>query len=203
MEYINQIAYHKGIRNEEPNKLLAQLIVETENKDAIREISTYLKDTNKSIASDCIAVLYHVGYEKPELISDLYNEFKSLLTSKNNRMVWGAMIAISTIAKVEPNTVYKDKDLILSYISKGTVITQVWAVYALVNLCNVEEYRSELLMPLLEILDQTRDIDFAKRSETIKPIVNLKYESKFKTILEKHISSLSKSAQNKVHKLLK
>lgn len=203
MKYISQIAFHKGIRNEEPNKLLAQIIVNTENKDAIKEISSFLKDTNKSIASDCIAVLYHVGYEKPELISELYSEFLSFLNSKNNRMVWGAMIAISTIAKVQPKKVYKDKDLILSYIEKGTVITQVWGVYTLVNLCNVEEYRNTLLHSLLEILDQTRDIDFAKRSEAIKPIISTEYEGKFNAILEKHISSLSKSAQNKVHKLLK
>jgi len=200
--YINEIAFHKGIRNEEPNKYLAKTIIETSNKEAIKEISSYLNDKNKSIASDCIAVLYHVGYEKPELIAYLYDDFYSYFRSKNNRMVWGAMIAISTIAKVEPHTVYRDRDKVISLIKDGSVITQVWGVYTLINLCNVKEYNKELIDVLLDVLDKTRDIDFAKRAISIHAVISTESQDRFNSILMKRVTDLSKSAQIKVKKLI-
>ena len=95
---IEKIAYHLGQRDEQPNKDLAAELAASEDKVGIAEIARFLSDKNPSIASDCIAVLYHVGYIKPELITIFVNDFFDLLESKHNRMVWGAMIALSTIA---------------------------------------------------------------------------------------------------------
>ncbi len=54
-------------------------------------------------------VLYEIGYLTPELIADYADDFLKLLRSKNNRMVWGGMIALATIAETKPREIWKNK----------------------------------------------------------------------------------------------
>ena len=53
------------------------------------------------IASDCIKTLYEVGYLKPELIAPYVGDFLKLIKSRENRLVWGGMLALSTIAALK------------------------------------------------------------------------------------------------------
>ena len=43
-----------------------------------------LGNKDKSIQSDCIKILYEIGYIKPIIISDYVNEFTKLFNSRNN-----------------------------------------------------------------------------------------------------------------------
>lgn len=172
MSWINKIAFHKNIRNEEPNKELAEELASTNNTEGIKEISQYLFDKNKSISSDCLAVLYTIGYSKPELIKDYLGDFLILLESKNNRMIWGSMIALSTIAEIKSNEIFKSIDLIMQTIKKGTLITEVWGIKTLVNLSKQNKVFKEKLLPVLfDYLEKCRPIDFAKRVDVILPIL--------------------------------
>ena len=96
MTTIEKIAYHLGRRDEVPNQELAAELARERDQEGIEEIAAGLNDKNPSIQSDCLKVLYEIGYLEPELISGYAQTFLSLLDSKNNRMVWGGMIAIST-----------------------------------------------------------------------------------------------------------
>ena len=98
MTVINQIAFYQNRRDEVPNQELAHRLVEKEDHNGIQEIAGHLTDKNSAVASDCLKVLYEIGYLKPELIRKYSKEFLDLLNSRNNRMVWGAMIVLSTIA---------------------------------------------------------------------------------------------------------
>jgi hypothetical protein len=103
MSVLSKISYFQNRRNEVPNKELAKTLAETENKAGIAELVANLKLKNKSVQSDCLGVLYRVGYVKPHLIADYFEDFLALLNSKNNRLVWGGMIALSTIADLKSN----------------------------------------------------------------------------------------------------
>lgn len=205
MSWIDKIAFNLNIRNEEPNKALAQELAKEESIEGIKEIAEYLNDKNKSVASDCLAVLYHIGYEKPALIQDYIDDFLKLLESKNNRMVWGSMIAISTIAPLKPTHIYKHIDLLLETIKKGSVITEVWGINMLANLCKANaDYKQKLLPILLDYLEQCRPIDFAKRVETILPTIE---EAKEKELVGNIINAkkpdLSPAQTKKLNSILK
>lgn len=172
MTYIQKIAFHQGIRNEVPNQELAKELAESDNAEGVKEISEYLYDKNKSISSDCIKVLYEVGYLKPALIAEYVDTFLDLITSKVNRMVWGGMIAIATISKLKADLLFPKKELILNTIEKGTLITEVWGIKALVGISSAkDEYKNDILPTLFEFLEKCRPIDFATRTETILPII--------------------------------
>jgi hypothetical protein len=98
MSVLDRIAFFQNRRDEVPNQQLAKELAETENKVGIEEIAQNLKHKNQNVKSDCLKVLYEIGYLNPDLIADYASDFLALLKSKNNRMVWGAMIAIATVA---------------------------------------------------------------------------------------------------------
>jgi ribosomal protein S17E len=202
MSYINRIAYNLGIRDEEPNKALAAELAEKEDQEGIAEVAGYLKDKNKSVASDCMAVLYHIGYTKPELIEQYKESFVSLLSSKNNRMVWGAMIALSGIAKVNSEYVYGQRGLITEKIETGTVITNVWGVYTLIDLAENGWY-VELKDQLFELQEKCRNMDFAKRAESMIKVIADEDMENYINLLKNRLPELSKGGQKRVNKLLK
>jgi hypothetical protein len=205
MGWINKIAFYRNIRNETPNRDLAKELADTENKEGIKEISGYLYNKNKSVSSDCISVLYTIGYSKPELIQGYLDDFLKLLESKNNRMVWGSMIALSTIARLKAEPVFSKIDLILQTMKTGTLITEVWGIKTLVNLSLTnKEYKNKLLPVLLDYLEKCRPIDFATRVGTILPIIETPAENEiFDKIIEMKIEELSGSQTKKLKAVLK
>ncbi|MCB9262210.1 MAG: hypothetical protein H6607_07530 [Flavobacteriales bacterium] len=205
MTWINKIAFYRNIRNEVPNQELARELANTNNTTGIEEISNYLFDKNTSVASDCLKVLYEIGYIKPELIEAYADTFLQLLESKNNRMVWGSMIALATIAPQKADDLYKKIDLLLQTIKQGTLITEVWGIKTLVyvSLQN-DAYKSRLLPVLFDYLEKCRPIDFATRVETILPAISTPNE---KEIMDKIIAlktpELSESQSKKLNAALK
>jgi len=64
-------------------------------------------------------------------------------------MVWGSMIAIANLAEVMPEKIYNEKELILQKIKTGSVITNVWGVYTIINLSKANKKYCDELKPML------------------------------------------------------
>lgn len=205
MRCIDNIAFNKGIRGEDPNKELEKELAESESIEGIKEMTGFLYDKKKSIASDCIAVLYHVGYLKPKLISEYIDIFLDLLKSKINRIVWGGMIAISTIVEFQHKTIFKNIDFIIQTIENGSLITQIHGINTLAKLSLLNpEYKGKIQPILFEYLRSCRPIDFPKRVEVLQPTITTEEDIKtFNSIIDFKIQSLSETQRKKVQKLLK
>jgi len=87
MTVLDRIAYYRGRRDEAPNQQLALALARRKDQAGIREIARNLSHPNRSVQSDCLKVLYEIGYLDPTLISEYARESLGLLGSKNNRMV--------------------------------------------------------------------------------------------------------------------
>ena len=204
MTYIEKIAFHLGKRDEVPNQELARLLVEKEDQAGIDEIVSFLDDTNKSIQSDCIKVVYEIGYIAPHLITKYADKFIDLLDSKSNRMVWGAMIGLSTIAEYVPDKIWPYREKILQMISSGSVITNVSGVRTLINLAKAGNlYFSGLIDHLMNLQKQCRDVDFAKRAEEMVDVISPAYIEEYRKILEDRKPNFSNSAQKRLEKVIK
>lgn len=204
MSWISKIAFYRNIRNEIPNQELAMELAETNNVAGIKEIADYLYDKNSSVASDCIKVLYEIGYRKPELIKDYTEIFLRLLESKNNRMVWGGMIALATVAELNAELIGKQIELVLTTMKKGTLITEVWGIKTLVGVSLKNKTTKEKLLPVLyDYLERCRPIDFATRVETILPVIsNLDENEIMERIIAMKTSELSDSQTKKLNTIL-
>lgn len=203
MSVIDKLATSHGRRDEYPNQELAKELAENKNKIDIEELVENLDNKDRNIQSDCIKVLYEIGYLDPELIADYADGFIHLLRSKNNRLVWGSMIALSTIAEIRSQKLFNQRDEIIQAIDHGSVITVDRGIQALAIVAsNNDVYRKELFRYLLNHLAACRPKDVAQHAEKILVAVDADNKTAFIEVLEKRKGDLKQSQEKRVQNVV-
>ena len=205
MSVMDKLASALNRMDEVPNQELARDIVREHNTAAVQELVENLDHKNKAIQSDCIKVLYEIGEANPSLIAKYYKEFGKLLESKHNRLVWGAMIALDSIALKEPKGVYGMLPKILRVAdTSGSVIARDHAVGILVKLGTLKLYKQNCVALLLEQLTSCPNNQFPMYVEMCVPVIDADNRKRFQQAIEKRASRLDKDSQQKrVAKVLK
>lgn len=203
MSVLNRIAYYQNRRDEVPNQELAHHLADTEDKAGIREIAENLWHKNKSVRSDCLKVLYEIGYVRPDLIADYVNEFLKLLKDKENRMVWGGMIGLATIADLRPHEIWDHIDDVIEAVNTGTLITVVWGIKTLARIAAAEKvYHARLFPILLDHLQNCISRDLALHAESILVAVDKSNPGAYLEVLEKRKPELTKPQLARINKLI-
>ena len=204
MSVLNHLASSLGRRDEVPNQELARDLAARRDKAGIREIAENLWNKDKNIQADCIKVLYEIGYIEPKLIADYAEDFVRCLKSKNNRLVWGGMTALTEVAKANPDVVFKYLDQIKKANETGSVITVDNAISTLAWTAAANEKYNETIFPyLLRHLAGCRPKEVPQHSEKTLPAVNVGNKVEFMKVLEKRMEDLSGSGLSRVKKVIK
>ncbi len=204
MSILKRIAYFQNRRDEVPNQELAHDLAAQKDKTGIREIAENLWSKDKNIQADCIKVLYEVGYIDPALIADYAEDFIRLLKNKNNRLVWGGMIALGAVAEIKADIVFEHLTEIQKAMDTGSVITMDNGVLALARAASKNEKYNKSIFPyLLDHLKTCRPKDVAQHSEKTLPAVNSSNKKQFVNALEKRAEDLSGSGLARVKKVIK
>ncbi len=203
LSVLKQIASLQGRRDDEPNKQLAKSLVANLNEEGIQEIVENLTNEDLAVQSDCIKVLYEIGYLNPSLIAEYWQVFLNLLDSKNNRLVWGGMIALSTITSIKADALYPHREKIIHAVTKGSVITRDSGVKTLAVIGSVcEEYRKDVFPFLMDLLKTCRPKDVARYAETMLAAVDINRCDEFIHLLQKRILSLTDSQVRRIRKVI-
>jgi hypothetical protein len=201
---LNRIAYYQNRRDEVPNQELAHHLADSEDKAGIREIAENLWHKNKSVRSDCLKVLYEIGYVRPDLIADYVDEFLKLLKDKENRMVWGGMIGLATIADLRPHEIWNYIDDVIEAVNTGTLITVVWGIKTLAHIAAAENvYHARLFPILLDHLQNCISRDLALHAESILVAVDKSNPGAYLEVLEKRKPELTKPQLARINKLIR
>jgi len=202
---LEELATALNRRDEVPNQELARRIASELNVVAVQELVENLDHKNKGIQSDCIKVLYEIGASNPALIAKYYEEFGKLLESKNNRLVWGAMTALDTIALKQPKGVFGMLPRILQVAdSSGSVIARDHAVGILAKLGTLKPYKRICIALLFEQLLGCPNNQFPMYAEMSAPVIDAGNSKRFQQVIEKRVDKLDKESQKKrVAKVLK
>jgi len=204
MSSIEKIAFYHNRRDEVPNQLLARELVETKNITGIREIAANLENRSKNVRSDCLKVLYEIGYLDPGLIAEFVEEFLKLLKSKDNRMVWGAMIGLATIADRRADEIWPQIEEIIRVTQTGTVITQVWGTRVLAKVSTAhEKYRTRILPVLLQQLRNCLARDVPTHVESMLRAMDRKNKDEVLSILEVRRAEMTPSQRARLNKVMK
>jgi hypothetical protein len=199
---IEQIASAFGEKEQKRNIELAVLLCETENHKGITEIVDGLND-KKAVANDCIKVLYEIGYRKPDLIKEYTDVFIKLLDKRNNRLVWGGMTALSTVASLKPKIIEKEIDKIIYAYNNGSVITVDASIVVFTAIVSADvEISDQIFLLLIRHLENCRPKEVGQHAEKIYQCINRKNVNSYKQVLEKRYDILSASQQKRVKKLL-
>ncbi len=204
MSVLNKLACSLGRRDEVLNQKLARELADSGDVQAIKEIAENLCNRDKNIAGDCVKVLYEIGYLNPGLITDYADEFVRLLVHKNNRMVWGAMIALSTISGKRPDLLYPHVAGIQKAMQTGSVITVDAAVKTLAGISAGSEKHEKKVFPfLLEHLKKCRPKEVPQHAESVLPAVNAKNKKAFIRVMRQRMEDMTSSQAARLKRVLK
>jgi len=204
MSVLKRIAYFQNRRDEVPNQQLAQGLAEKKDKKGIREIADHLSDENPAIQSDCLKVLYEIGYLNPALIANYVGDFLKLLRHKNNRLIWGSMIALSTIAEVKADKIYPHVAEVQKAMETGSVITVDNGVKILAIVASKQaSYRRKLFPYLLKHLETCRPKEVPQHAEKSVVAVNAQNKAQFIQVLEKRMTDMTSSGAARLKRVIK
>ncbi len=204
MSVLQRIAYYQNRRDEAPNQQLARELAAARDKNGVREIAKNLWNENAHVSNDCLKVLYEIGYLEPALIAPYVNDFLKLLTQKNNRLVWGSMIALSTIAALQAAAVFKRVGEIMCVIERGSVITRDNGIKTLaIVAAQSETYRKKIFPYLVKQLKACRPKEIPQYAEHIVVAVNTKNRNEFVRALERRLPEMPPSRAARIRRVIK
>ena len=201
---IEKLACKLGRNDEIPNIELAEYLCQHNDSVGIREIVDGFRGTDKAVASDCVKVLYEIGERKPELISDYTNDFISCLRSKNNRLVWGSMTALATIAEYASEPIFEKLSVIILAYETGSVITVDNSISVFAKLCKANDSYAETVLPILiKHLHKCKPREVPQHAERAAICLNSQNAGDFIDVLQRRKSDLTPPGQTRINKLLK
>lgn len=204
MPVLQQIAYFQNRRDEVPNQQLAQALAAQQYVAGIQEIAQNLWHENPAVQSDCLKVLYEIGYLNPALIADYVADFFKLTRSKNNRLVWGSMIALATIAPLKADVIAAQFDDLVQLMAQGSVITRDNGMKVLAGAAASHPDHNALIFPfLLQQLATCRPKEVGQYAEAVVAAVNGENKDAFVAVLNKRMMDLSPAQMTRVRKVLK
>ncbi len=204
MSVIDRLASTRGRNDEVPNQELAQDIIETEDQGSIEELIGLLSVNSDPIRNDSIKTLYEIGYIKPQLISRFVKEFLYQLKSPVNRMVWGAMTALSTIAGLEADTIFPYLDDILMTIEEGSVITVDSGIKVLAGVAaGNAEYQERIVPYLIKHLLTCRAKEVPQHAEQSLKAISGEYRESFQEALEARKPELTEPQLKRLDRVLR
>lgn len=204
MTIVNELASQIGRNDELPNIELAQKLANEENYVGIEEIIENLSSKDKKIQNDCIKVAYEIGQIKPELISKYALTFIELLKSRNNRLVWGGMQALATIAEVVPEPMMAHLETVKRAIKNGSVITVDKGILTLAKLASIKRENNEAIFPfLLNHFESCRPKEIPQHAESTLIAVTDENKEEFLNVLRKREEYLTAPQLKRVQKIYK
>ena len=204
MSILSKLAGAQGRKDEEPNKDLGRKLVENHDVEGIREVAENLWSKDKRIRTDCLAVLEQVGLLEPELIEDYTSDFIELIFSKDNRLVWAAMINLALIADRKPKEIFERYDDIVQVIERGSVITKDNGIKTLARVaCTGAAYKAVIVPYLMGQLESCRPKSVPQYAESIRCAIDVDNQAQYLGILNERLDMLSAAQQKRVKKLLK
>jgi len=201
---IEKLASQLNRRDEEPNIELAKELAQTKNIEGITEIVNGFKGKNKAIANDCIKVLYELGEINPNLIKDYATDFIEMLSSKNNRIVWGSMTALAIIADLVPDVIFKEIDKIEHVFKNGSVIAVDNSVTVLAKIASSNKKYEKVIFPLLiNHIKTTRAKEIPQHAQRMLVCINKENVNDFLEAIESRKNEMTASQLSRIKKLEK
>jgi hypothetical protein len=200
---LERISFSLHRRDEVPNQELARSLAGSRDSRGIAECAQNLWNPNRAIRSDCLKVLYEIGYLAPDLIAPHVEGFLKLLSDRNNRMVWGALIALATIGSLKPTQIWKRIDAVIRATETGSLISLVWGIRTLARVAAAKkEYRERILPKLLGHLESCNPRDVPTHLESMIPALGKSDTGKLLAVVDSRKKEMTSSHLTRLAKVL-
>lgn len=201
---IEKLSSSLGRKDQGPNIELAETLARKKDRKGIAEIARALESGDPAIASDCLKVLYEIGYRDPGLVAEYAELFVKLLGSRDNRLVWGAAIALAAVAGLRSELLFSELPAITKAYEMGSVITVDNCVSIFASLCKAKKAYERRLFPLLiSHLETCRPKEVAQHAERAFACVNKGNAEEFRSVIARRSKALGAPQRKRLDKLLR
>ena len=183
-------------RDEQPNIELAARIVERNDADAVKELIEGLGHKKKDIRYDCVKALYEIGARQPAMVAPYFSNFLALLDSRDNRLQWGGMTALSAIADEAPEPMFQALGHIAAA-DKGSVVTRDHAVKIMSRLALMDAYYEDVMPLLIEQVLAAPVNQLPMYAELAAPAVRPSHRDAFVEALQIRLENLEQAPKRK------
>ncbi len=200
---LDKLASALGRRDDVPNQQLARELVKTTDASGVAAVVAGLRDGAEAIRSDCVKVLYEIGYLAPDMIAPYAEDFLALLSSRHNRLVWGRMLALSTLAPLRADLLFERRHVIVAAIQTGSVITVDNGIKTLALVAaQSPAYNRELFPLLIDHLERCRAKDVPQHAESVLPAVTAANKASYIKVVELRMLNMPESRLHRLRRLL-
>ncbi len=204
MSNLTKLASALGRGDEVPNQVLAKEIATAEDQEGVQELVENLSNPDKAIQSDCIKVLYEIGSLNPDLIAPYVEAFIKLLSSRNNRLVWGAMTALGAIADQRAADIAKQLNVITGATLEGSVITQDWGIRVLAMVAAKDsDHEKQIFAFLRTFLQNCPSKDLPRHAESCLVAVKASNRGELLPILEARRPTLKLAQAKRLEQVIR
>jgi len=204
MSVLERLASSLNQQSEAPNQELARQLADTQDQESTGELAENLWNKSPAIQSDCVKTLYEIGYLNPELIAPYAADFLKLLSSMNNRLVWGGMTALAAIASLTADELYPHIAAIQKAMEHGSVITIDNGVAALAGIAAQDAGYNRAIFPyLLHHLETCRLKEVPQHAEKTLVAVNAENKGEFILLIEKRLENATPSQATRLKRVIK
>jgi hypothetical protein len=169
MSIAHRLAGKRTPRTEEPNIRLAEDVCAKGDIDAVAELGELLDAGRKKQRHDALKVLYEIGLRKPELVVPQLENLIDQLDGRDNRILWGTIYALSTIAQLAPKQLMGFLPVILAASDRATVIAKDKAMLILAELCMQEDSHKAVVPKMLNHVAEAAVNQFPTYAERAEP----------------------------------
>jgi hypothetical protein len=188
---VDQILATVNLPTEAPSSQIAQSIAKTQDHASLEGIFSLLSHANKKVQRNAMRVIYKLSKIDAALLKPHLEALFGLLKSKQNRMVWSAMISIDSLTEVMPEQVYERLETILSVVNKGSVIVKDHTVGVLAQLAVHKQYHEEAMVLLIDLCKDAPVNQFPTYCERIAGIISPDYIEEFKLLILSRLEEMN------------
>ena len=195
---IDRFSSTQGRRDQGPNRSFAKELAISRDGTSVKKIADLLAaGQGRKLENDMLLCLASLSELAPDLLKPHAGLLIGFLNSKNNRAIWGAMIALSNIAPIIRPLLYKNLPLILDAMDKGTVVTRDHGFVILLHLYEDINYQDDAFGLISEQLNSAPDNQLGQYAEKFIKIASTMHIATALEILENRSRELEKPSHKK------
>lgn len=204
MDPLPLLASALGRRDEAPNEELASTLASSKDAATIAILADALSTAPAKVQADAIKVLYEVGYQEPKLLVPHIQDFLKAIQAKNNRLVWGGMIALRCVAPFSHPQLAAAFAILTKAVEEGSVITRDAGVGVFAALATpASSVSTKARRVLKELLQSCRPKDVPNYATSIHAVSGAMPPATFRGLLQQRFSELSAAQSKRVERILK
>jgi hypothetical protein len=194
MSVLEKLARAQGRRDEKPNVALAAEIAARGDRKAIAELVAAIPGGSAAVQGDAIKTIYEAGERNPKLVAPHVDSLLALLASRNNRLVWGVLSALDTVALLAPEALHRRLPEILRAAKASSVIAKDKTMSILCKL-TAAGYAKTALPILLEQLEGAAVNQLPMYAEGVADVVTAPFVPRLRATIEARLRGVPQPAK--------